>query len=92
MPLALLEGMAFGLPALATPVGGISDFVTTGENGLLVEPGDVEGLASSIRRLAADPGLRRRLGEAARARMEASVGDGHLVQQWRRVYRDDGVS
>jgi glycosyltransferase involved in cell wall biosynthesis len=86
MPLSLLEGMAFGLPALATPVGGIADFVETGENGLLVEPGDVEGLANSIRLLAKDPELRRRLGETAKRRVRAATGDDELVRRWREVY------
>ena len=92
MPLALLEGMAFGLPALATPVGGIADFVVSGENGLLVEPGDVEGLADCIRRLASDAGLRRRLGEAARSRVEATAGDKELVRRWQQVYREARTS
>lgn len=86
VPLALLEGMAFGLPALATPVGGIADFVESGENGLLVEPGDVEGLAESIRLLARDPELLRRLGETAKRRVRAATGDTELVRRWREVY------
>jgi glycosyltransferase involved in cell wall biosynthesis len=86
LPLALLEGMAFGLPALATPVGGIADFVETGENGLLVEPGDIDGLADSIRLLADDPGLRARLGEEARRRVRATTGDQELARRWREVY------
>jgi glycosyltransferase involved in cell wall biosynthesis len=51
-------------------VGGIPEQVADGETGLLVEPGDVDGLAAALRRLAADPALRRRLGEAGRARAE----------------------
>jgi glycosyltransferase involved in cell wall biosynthesis len=86
MPLALLEGMAFGLPALATPVGGIADFVEDGRNGMLVQPGDVGGLADSIRLLAQDPDLRRRLGEAAKARVRSTAGDDELIRRWREAY------
>jgi glycosyltransferase involved in cell wall biosynthesis len=70
LPLAILEAMAAGLPVVATAVGGIPELVADGETGLLVPPGDADALAGALRRLVADPGLRRRLGEAARARVE----------------------
>ncbi len=66
-PMSLLEGMASGLPALATAVGGIPDAVRHGENGMLVPPGDVPALASALRILLEDAPLRRRMGPAARA-------------------------
>ena len=43
-----LEGMAFGLPALATPAGGARELVTAGENGYLVDPDDPAGLAAHL--------------------------------------------
>jgi glycosyltransferase involved in cell wall biosynthesis len=69
-PVSVLEAMAAGVPVVASRVGGIPEQVADGETGLLVEPGDVDGLAAALRRLAADPALRRRLGEAGRARAE----------------------
>jgi glycosyltransferase involved in cell wall biosynthesis len=45
--------------------------ITEGETGFMVEPGDREGLAERIVRLARDPELRRRLGSAAIARAQA---------------------
>ncbi|MEO8289689.1 MAG: glycosyltransferase family 4 protein [Gaiellaceae bacterium] len=89
MPLALLEGMAFGLPALATPVGGIPDFVVSGENGLLVPPGDVSALAESIRALA-DPALRAQLGVEARERVRRAAGSEAIVGRWRDIYTGVG--
>lgn len=86
VPVALLEGMASGLPALATPVGGIVDFVQPGENGLLVEPGDVAGLADSIAILAGDPELRGRLGAAARERVRALANEQEIAQRWHDAY------
>jgi hypothetical protein len=50
-------------------VGGIPDVVEDGVSGLLVEPGDVEGLRAALERLLSDPALRRRLGRAARTRI-----------------------
>jgi glycosyltransferase involved in cell wall biosynthesis len=69
LPVCLLEAMACGRPVVASAVGGIPDVVEDGVTGLLVEPGDVDGLRAALQRLLADPQLRRRLGRAARARV-----------------------
>jgi glycosyltransferase involved in cell wall biosynthesis len=69
LPVCLLEAMASGRAVVATSVGGIPDVVEDGVTGLLVEPGDVEGLRAALERLLADPALRRRLGRAARTRI-----------------------
>jgi len=66
LPNVLLEALASGPAVVASRVAGIPDVVADGENGLLVPPGDAAALASALERLAADPGLRRRLGENAR--------------------------
>jgi glycosyltransferase involved in cell wall biosynthesis len=62
VPGAILEAMAMGKPVIATRVGGIPGLVQDGENGLLLEPGDAQGLAQAIITLAHDPQLRQRLG------------------------------
>jgi glycosyltransferase involved in cell wall biosynthesis len=46
-----LEGMAFGLPALATTAGGAEEIITSGRDGFLVPPGDTEALAGHLRTL-----------------------------------------
>ena len=51
LPMALLEAMAAGLPAIVTPVGGIPDVLTHGAEGLLVEPGTSYQLAAAMTRL-----------------------------------------
>ncbi|WP_281194342.1 glycosyltransferase family 4 protein [Halorubrum sp. F4] len=60
-----LEGMAFGLPAIASANGGASDFVGD-HNGALVSPGDAEAVADAIGPLARDRDHLRRLSEGAR--------------------------
>jgi glycosyltransferase involved in cell wall biosynthesis len=70
IPVALMEGMACGLPVVATALSGIPELVRDGVNGLLVEPGDVAALAHAIASLARDPDLRARLGTAARGTIE----------------------
>jgi glycosyltransferase involved in cell wall biosynthesis len=67
------EAMAAGRCVVATRVGGLPDAVEDGVTGLLVEPGDVEGLRAALERALADADLRARLGAAARDRMRAEL-------------------
>jgi glycosyltransferase involved in cell wall biosynthesis len=69
-PHVAVEALAVGTPVVATAVGGVSEIVRDGENGLLVPPDDPPALAAAIRRYFDDSALREQLrGEAA-----ASVG------------------
>jgi glycosyltransferase involved in cell wall biosynthesis len=70
LPNTVLEAMAAGVPMVATAVGGVPELIDDEVSGLLVPPGDPESLAGAIKRLAADPALRVRLGAAARQRAE----------------------
>jgi colanic acid/amylovoran biosynthesis glycosyltransferase len=67
IPVALMEAGACALPLVASRLSGIPEIVHHGATGLLVEPGDAEGLADALLSLSADPALRLRLGDAARA-------------------------
>lgn len=62
----VVEGMAAGLPVIASAAGGPAEIIQDGVDGMLVPPSDVDALARQLTRLAADPGLRRRLGDSAR--------------------------
>lgn len=66
LPNALLEAMAFGLPVVASNVDGVAEAVEDGKSGLLVPARNPAALAAALLRLASDPPLRARLGEAAR--------------------------
>ncbi len=65
-PLGILEAGASGLPVVSTRHAGIPDAVVEGETGLLVEEGDVGGMAEGMARLAGDAALAGRMGRAAR--------------------------
>jgi glycosyltransferase involved in cell wall biosynthesis len=67
-PISVLEAMAAGLPVVASDVGGVRELVADGTTGLLVPAGDPDALAAALKRLLADPELRRRLGAAGRER------------------------
>lgn len=65
-PGVIFEAFAARVPVVATDLGGLSEFVRHGENGLLFRLDDVEDLALQLRRLAGEPGLLARLGEGIR--------------------------
>jgi glycosyltransferase involved in cell wall biosynthesis len=67
---ACAEAMAHARPVVASAVGGLLDLVVDGETGMLVPPRDIPALRGALERLLADPDLRRRLGEAGRARVQ----------------------
>jgi 2-deoxystreptamine N-acetyl-D-glucosaminyltransferase/2-deoxystreptamine glucosyltransferase len=70
LPSVLVEGMAAGLPVIASRVGGIPTLVDHDVNGLLVPPGDADALAAAIARLLTEPATAARLAAAARRTAE----------------------
>jgi glycosyltransferase involved in cell wall biosynthesis len=70
-PHTVVEALAVGTPVIATRTGGVGEVVRDGENGLIVEPGDVDALADAVRRYFADAELQARL----RANAAPSVVD-----------------
>ena len=87
-PVALIEGLAAGRPCIATAVGGVPDVVENGVTGLLVPPNDVAVFAAAIKRLAADPTARHRMGAAGRTKVTAAYSIERLVRDLDAMYRD----
>jgi glycogen(starch) synthase len=79
--MALLEAMAAGLPIIASKVGGNIELVRHRVDGLLIEPDNVDELASALVQLADDPHRRARLSAASRLVAELKHG-------WRAVARE----
>jgi len=69
MPFSILEAMACGLPCIVTRVGGNSEVVTHGINGLVVSPGSVDEVADAISYLATHPQERAEMSRMARSRV-----------------------
>jgi glycosyltransferase involved in cell wall biosynthesis len=70
-PMALLEAMAAGRPAVCTAVGGVSEIIDEAVTGYLVPPRDPAALAERLVSLLGDPARIRVMGGAARARLES---------------------
>ncbi len=85
--IVLIEAALAGVPALATRVGGIPDAVHDGHTGVLVAPGDWTAMADAAIRLLTDEPLRRRMGEAARARAEADFVWPAVIRRHEEVLR-----
>lgn len=84
----LLEAMAAGKPVVATRVGGIVDVVDDGKTGILVPPADSEALAEALLTLLSNAGLRRKMGEAGRKKIDAKFSDTHMVDQIEGLYEE----
>lgn len=69
VPMGVLEAMAFALPIVASPVGGIPDIIDDGVHGLLVPAGDIDGLAVALRSLVDNKIDREAMGMACRKRV-----------------------
>ncbi|MCC6763825.1 MAG: glycosyltransferase family 4 protein [Deltaproteobacteria bacterium] len=82
----LIEAMALSCPLVAPREGGPLEIVVDNETGLLVPPRDPDALAAAIERLVLDPDLRRRMGAAARARVEAVFGIRHHVRAMEAIF------
>ncbi len=84
--LTILEGMAAGLPVVATGVGGTPEVVIAGATGLLVPPRSAPALAEAIGSLQAAPQRGRTMGAAGRARVEARFTIDRMVADYAREY------
>jgi glycosyltransferase involved in cell wall biosynthesis len=82
----LIQYMAAGLPVIASPIGVNRSIVTPSLNGFLAA--DSEGWRSALRELAADAALRRRLGAAGRARVEADYSIDRWLPVWLELLED----
>lgn len=88
LPMALLEGMATGLPVVTTAVGGIPEVVRDGEDGFLVPPGNAGLLADRLARLLDDAALRAGMGKSARARIVEQYSLRKTLQCYMDLYRE----
>jgi glycosyltransferase involved in cell wall biosynthesis len=90
--LCVLEAMAHGVPVIASRVGGIPDLIENGKTGLLVDPGDVAGLAGGLVALLRDAELRKQLRVAAFERLRQGYSVEVIFESVRQCYFEAGVA
>ncbi len=87
LPIALLEGMASGLPVVATAVGEVPTLVLPGNTGLLVPSQDVPALAAATTELLLDPVQRLSMGRNARTLVQEQFSVSRMATEYTDVYR-----
>ena len=87
-PVTVIEALAAGVPVVSTDVGGVADVVDDGRSGLLAAAGDVEGIATALEQLGANPELRERMGAAGRSAVLERYSVPRLVHDIDHLYRD----
>ena len=88
MPMSVLEAMSYGMAVVSTYVGGIPHLIKTGENGLLCEPGDTEGLRGCLAELLENQQLRQQLGRKATEKIKSEFDVAISVQKVVSVYKE----
>ena len=91
LPMAIIEAMSAGVPVIATAVGSIPEVLTSGENCLLVEPGNAGAVRAAILRICDDAETYRRLSTAARTVYEDRFLISRYVTQLLAIYRGVGA-
>lgn len=86
-PMSLNEALASGLPAIGSNVSGIPAQIKEGRNGLLFEPGDVDGLRSALQTLIADPEKRESMATESRRLAESKFSWASITRRYLSIYR-----
>jgi len=84
----IIEAASCGLPTIAYRINGVVDAVMHDETGLLVEVGDIEGLARQMQLLLTDVNLRSRLASSARTRVQTHFSCGAVTKAWLDFYKN----
>lgn len=88
LPIALLEGMASGLPLVGTRAGEVPTLIISEETGLLVERGDAASLAGAMLQVLRQPRELLRMGQNARKYMEREFSADRMAAEYCDVYRE----
>ncbi|CAD6524748.1 glycosyltransferase family 4 protein [Paraburkholderia metrosideri] len=92
LPMALMEGMALGLPSVAFDCpSGPKELTCDGQDGLLIPPGDEFAMANGLRRLLSDELLRRELGKRGAASVRERYSSQRILQIWDELFQTVGA-
>jgi glycosyltransferase involved in cell wall biosynthesis len=85
--MAMLEAMLYGLPVVATAVGGIPDIIKSGRNGILVRPGNARDISEAVCLLFKDQKLRDQIGTEARVTVQTKYNVKNWIKKMEDEYR-----
>ena len=85
-PISLVEAMAAGLAVAAPAVGDVAEIVAEANREFIVAPGDERELRRALVALAEDPQLRKRIGEANRARARKDYDEKAMIARYKALY------
>jgi glycosyltransferase involved in cell wall biosynthesis len=88
MPLSVLEGFAVGVPVIASSLGGLTEMIDPGTDGLIVPPNDPIALAEAIDELVGSPTRAFEMGRAARAKAEQAFAPGLHLERIGSLYQE----
>lgn len=87
-PLSVLEAMAYGVPVIASRIGGVPEIIRDQENGILVPAQEPQLLADQIEVLILDPGRRKQLGEAGRKTFVENFDANIMIKKMEELYTE----
>lgn len=87
-PMAVLEAWSYGLPVVATPVGGLPEIVEHGKDALLFPPGDVDELASELEKIMADEDLRKKISSSSKKMAKSTFNIMTIGSQLGEIYEE----
>ena len=86
LPMAILEGMAYSMPVLATNVGAIPEVITHGQEGFLFDVGDVDALAGGLNQLDKSRNLIEKMGKKAKDRVAGRFSMEAMIDKLSCIY------
>ncbi|MDR0686782.1 MAG: glycosyltransferase family 4 protein [Dysgonamonadaceae bacterium] len=85
-PMAVLEALAYGLPVITTPVGGLPDILSDGRNAMIFNPGDIEHLATLLQQLIENESARASLSAESKKLARTVFSVDTIVAQLDEIY------
>lgn len=88
LPMSILETMEMGIPNIASDIDGIPEVIKSGENGILIEAGDIKQLEDAIRTLANNPELCKSYGEKAMRTIKEEYSLDRHIEKLTKIYKE----